>query len=130
TAITAAHLDPATRDFNYDQLRGADVEPETLVSIANTPPMMAEWRVLVVREAQALAANARSRSAVEALLERPIPGLALIYVATLPEKTRAAFYETLKKKTTAVEFPPLGSNDMPGWLIERAQRLGVELDMR
>ena len=23
-AITAAHLDPATRDFNYDQLRGAD----------------------------------------------------------------------------------------------------------
>ena len=130
TAITAAHLDPATRDFNYDQLRGADVEPETLVSIANTPPMMAEWRVLVVREAQALAANARTRSAVEALLERPIPGLALIYVATLPEKTRAAFYETLKKKTTAVEFPPLGSNDMPGWLIERAQRLGVELDMR
>jgi DNA polymerase-3 subunit delta len=48
-AITAAHLDPSTRDFNYDQLRGADVEPETLASIANTPPMMAEWRVVVVR---------------------------------------------------------------------------------
>ncbi|MGH7446101.1 MAG: hypothetical protein ACRELT_00980, partial [Longimicrobiales bacterium] len=40
-AIIAAHLDPSTRDFNYDQLRGADLEPETLSSIANTPPMMA-----------------------------------------------------------------------------------------
>ena len=40
-AITAAHLDPATRDFNYDQLRGGDVEPETLASVVNTPPMMA-----------------------------------------------------------------------------------------
>ena len=90
-AITAAHLDPATRDFNYDQLRGADLEPETLASIANTPPMMAEWRVLVVREAQALAANARGRTAVESLIEKPIPGLALIFVATLPEKTKAEF---------------------------------------
>src|SRR5690606_17580224 len=126
-AITAAHLDPSTRDFNYDQLRGADLEPETLASIANTPPMMAEWRVLVVREAQALAANARGRAAVESLIEKPIPGLALVFVATLPERTKAAFYEKLKKKAVSVEFPQLGSGDMPGWLIERANRHGVEL---
>jgi DNA polymerase-3 subunit delta len=128
TAITTAHLDPATRDFNYDQLRGADVEPETLASIANTPPMMAEWRVLVVREVQALAANARGRATVESLLERPIPGLALILVATLPEKTKAAFYERLKKETVAVEFPVLGSSDLPGWLMERVQERGMEID--
>jgi DNA polymerase-3 subunit delta len=126
-AITAAHLDPATRDFNYDQLRGADLEPETLASIANTPPMMAEWRVLVVRETQALAANARGRTAVESLLEKPIPGLALVFVATLPERTKAAFYERLKKQAVAVEFPQLASGDMPGWLIERASRHGVEI---
>lgn len=126
-AITAAHLDPATRDFNYDQLRGADLEPETLASIANTPPMMAEWRVLVVREAQALAANARGRTAVESLIEKPIPGLALIFVATLPEKTKAAFYEKLKKQTTAVAFPQLSSGDLPGWLIDRASQHGLDL---
>jgi DNA polymerase III subunit delta len=127
-AITAAHLDPATRDFNYDQLRGADLEPETLASIANTPPMMAEWRVVIVRETQALAANARGRSTVESLIERPIPGLALIFVATLPDRTRAQFYERLKKQTVAVEFPQLGAADLPGWLIERAGAHGVELE--
>jgi DNA polymerase-3 subunit delta len=126
-AITAAHLDPATRDFNYDQLRGGDLEPEMLASIANTPPMMAEWRVLVVREAQMLAANARGRTAVESLLERPIPNLALVFVATLPERTKAAFYERLKKQAVAVEFPSLASGDMPGWLMERASRQEVEL---
>src|SRR5690606_17104216 len=114
----------------YDQLRGADLEPETLASIANTPPMMAEWRVLIVREAQALAANARGRAAIESLIERPIPGLALVFVATLPDRTKAAIYEKLKKHATSIAFPPLGSNDMPGWLIERAQRHGVELETR
>lgn len=127
-AITAAHLDPATRDFNYDQLRGADLEPETLASIANTPPMMAEWRVLVVREVQALAANARGRAAVESLLERPIPGLALVLVATLPDKTKAKFYEQLKKQAVAIDFAQLSAADLPGWLIERAGTHDVELE--
>ena len=126
-AITAAHLDPATRDFNYDQLRG-DVEPETLGSITNTPPMMAEWRVVVVREAQALATNARARAAVEALLDRPVPGLALLLIATLPDKSKAQFYERLKRDATAVEFPPLATGDLPGYLIERAGERGIDLD--
>jgi DNA polymerase III subunit delta len=128
-AITAAHLDPATRDFNYDQLRGADFEPETLASIANTPPMMAEWRVVVLREAQALATNARARAVVEALLGNRPPELALVLVATLPDKTKAAFWERLKKEAVAVEFPQLAGSDMPGWLIDRAQRQGLELDV-
>jgi DNA polymerase III subunit delta len=127
-AIVAAHLDPATRDFNYDQLRGGDVEPETLASIANTPPMMAEHRVVVVREAHALAANARSRAAVEALLDRKIPDLALVLVATLPEKSKAQFYERLKREAVAVEFQALAGSDLPGWLMDRARRDGLELD--
>jgi DNA polymerase III subunit delta len=128
-AITAAHLDPATKDFNYDQLRGADLEPETLASIANTPPMMAEWRVVVVREAQALATNARARSAVESLLERRAPDLALVLVATLPDKSKAQFWERLKRDTVAIEFPALAGADLPGWLMERAEQHGLRLDV-
>jgi len=128
-AITAAHLDPATRDFNYDQLRGADLEPETLASIAHTPPMMAEWRVVVVRETQSLGNNARGRAAVEALVQRKLPGLALILVATLPDRSKAAFYEKLKKECVAVEFNALGEADLPGWLVERAAARGLELEL-
>ncbi|MEO5510189.1 MAG: DNA polymerase III subunit delta [Longimicrobiales bacterium] len=128
-SLIRAHLDPSTRDFNYDQLYGDRLEPETLASICGTPPMMAEWRVVVVRDAQALAASARSRAPIEALLERPVPGLALILVATLPDRSKAAFYEKLKKETTSVEFPLLDAGDLPAWLGTRAEDLGVKIDI-
>lgn len=126
--IVRAHLDPATRDFNFDQLYATSAEPETIASIINTPPMMAEWRVVVVREAQALAASARSRAPFEALLEKKLPGLALILVATLPDRTKAAFYERLKKDATSIEFPTMDVSDLPDWLGTRAEELGAHID--
>src|SRR5688500_5658338 len=129
TSLINAHLDAATRDFNLDQIRGSDVTPETLASVAATPPMMAEWRVVVVRDAQALAASARSRSLLETILAQKMPGLALILVATLPDKAKGQIYEKLKKQTTAVEFPTLNASGVPGWLIARARDDGYELDL-
>ncbi len=127
-AIVAAHLDPATRDFNYDQLRASDVEPETLASILQTPPMMAEWRVVVLRDVQAIAQQARLRAVVEALVERPPPGVAVVLIATLPDRSKAQVWETLKRRATSVEFAPLAAADVPGWLIARAQEQGVTLE--
>jgi DNA polymerase III subunit delta len=126
-AIVTAHLDPATRDFNYDQLRG-DVEPETLASIAGTPPMMAEWRVVIVRDMQLLAANARGRAVIESLLERRVPDLVLVFMATLPDRSKAQIYERLKRDAVSVEFPLLSGADLPGWLMDRARRDGLELE--
>ena len=127
TSLVAAHLDPSTRDFNFDQLRGTDTTPETLASVIATPPMMAEWRVVVVRDAQGLATSSRTRAVIESALERQTPGLALILVATLPDKAKAAIYDKLKKQATAVAFPLLSSADVPGWLMARARADGFEL---
>src|SRR5690606_10432729 len=126
--IIEAHLDPATRDFNLDQLRGDELDVEALASMIQTPPMMAEWRVVVVRDAQGLASSPRARAVVEDVLERPVPGLVLLLVARLPERSRAKFYEALKKKARAVEFAPLSPGDVPGWLMERARAESVELE--
>jgi DNA polymerase III subunit delta len=52
-----------------------------------------------------------------------------VFVATLPEKTKAAFWERLKKETVAVEFPQPAASDMPGWLLQRARQQGVELEV-
>ncbi|HEY0672974.1 MAG TPA: DNA polymerase III subunit delta [Longimicrobiales bacterium] len=127
TSIVTAHLDPATRDFNLDQVRGTDVTAESLASLIATPPMMAEYRVIVVRDAQALATAAKNRGVIEAVLERTPPGLALILVATLPEKAKAQIYERLKKQAVSVAFPLLNDADVPGWLMVRARTDGFEL---
>ena len=127
-ALVAAHLDPATRDFNFDQLRGSEIGEETLASAIATPPLMAEWRVVLVREAQALASSARMRGIIEGVLARPVAGLALILVATIPDQSKAQFYQRLRKDAVAVEFPALAPADVPGVLMERAARLGFALD--
>src|SRR5690606_31005461 len=117
SAIVAAHLDPATRDFNYDQLRAGDVEPETLASILATPPMMAEWRVAVVREVQESATKARIRSVMVDVVTNPLQGTVVVVLATLPERSEAQISEMLKKKAMTVECTPLAAADVPGCLI-------------
>jgi DNA polymerase-3 subunit delta len=130
TSLINAHLDAATRDFNYDQVRGGDVSAESLASLIATPPMMAEWRVIVVRDAQALATSSRTRAVVENVLERTPGGLALILVATLPDKAKAQIYERLKKQAVAVAFPLLNAADVPGWLMTRAEADGFQLQAK
>lgn len=129
SAIIDAHLDPSMRDFNLDQLRGTDLSFETLASVAATPPMMAEWRVVIVRDVQALVAGAKTRGLLEDLLKQAAPNLALVLVATLPDKAKAQIYERLKKEASATEFPLLAASDVPGWLIERAREAGYQLDL-
>lgn len=122
-----AHIDPATRDFNLDQLRGTDLDPQTLVSICQTPPMMAEWRIVVVRDAQALAANAKMRAAVESLLG-PIPGLVLLLLVQLPDRGRAKLWDKVAKAAHVLRLPRPSASEMPEWLMERAQENGATLD--
>lgn len=128
-SIVDAYLDPSTRDFNFDQLRGGDVDPETLASVAQTPPMMAEWRVLVVRDAQELTRSPKLRDVVESLLDATPPGLVVVLVADIPSGSSAKFYQRLKKDAKAIEFAELSENDVPGWLMERAEEQGLALSV-
>src|SRR3954469_8832627 len=66
-----AAVDPSTRDFNLDQRRGADLDAESLASLLAMPPMMAERRVVVVRDVGALRKDART--ALEKHLRSPVP---------------------------------------------------------
>lgn len=127
-AIVEAHLDPATRDFNFDQLDGRTLDPETLGSILSTPPMMAEWRVVVVRDAHELAKSPRLRETIESLLDAPPPGLAVVLTATPPKGSTAKFYKRLAKDAKAVEFAPLSENDLPGWILARAREDGYDIE--
>ncbi len=128
-ALVELHADPDTRDFNYDQLRGSEVEVENLASILATPPMMAEWRVVFLREAEALARSARAREVVVEAVEDPPPGLALVITASIPDGSRARFYKDLKRLARAVEFGEISANDVPGWLMERvSRRYGITMD--
>jgi DNA polymerase-3 subunit delta len=124
--VVSAYLDPSTRDFNFDQLRGAEVTADELASLTATPPMMAEHRVVVVRDAQGL--SPKAREVVEAAAAAPPHGLVLVLSGIIPAASKAKFYDELKKRAVATEFAPLDPNDAPGWMMDYASEVhGVEL---
>lgn len=126
--VIATFLDEATRDFNFDQLRGGDVGADGVASLIATPPMMAACRVVVIREVQGL--STKAREVVLAAATDPPAGLVLILTGQKPSGSRAKFYDQLQKAATTVEFPRLSLNDLPGWLTERAKdEHGFELEI-
>ena len=128
--LIEAHLDPATKDFNLDPLRGTEVDGETLSSVLATPPMMAEWRVVVLREVEGLASSRKAREELLAVAAEPPPGLVLIMTCTVPSGSKAKFYRDLAKLAQSVEFKALTDADVPGWLMEHARDIhGVDFDV-
>ena len=127
-ALVDAHLDPATRDFNLDVLRGGETDGERLASVLATPPMMAEWRVVVVREVEALTASPKNRELLVSLASAPPAGLAAILVASIPKGSSAKFWKDLQSQARSLELAPLALDDVPGWVMERAAETGVALE--
>jgi DNA polymerase-3 subunit delta len=129
-ALVEAHIDPATRDFNLDQLRGTEVDPQTLASVLATPPMMAEWRVVVLREVEGLSGSKNAREELLRVASDPPPGLAFVMSCTVPKASKAKFYTDLARAARSVELVAMSDADVPGWILERAQQAhGIEVDV-
>jgi DNA polymerase-3 subunit delta len=123
--LIASAVDPATRDFNLDLRDGASLDAETLGSLLGTPPMMAERRVVIVRNAPALRKDARA--ALDRFLARETPSADLLLVLVAPAGELAAADKTLAKRMTDVEFEPLSGDRVAKWIVHHAGALGVSL---
>ena len=113
--LTTAAVDPTTRDFNVDQLRGSDATPESLASAVNTPPMMSERRVVVLREVPSLKKDARA--VLDRYLKDPAPETTLLLLAPAGAKADKG----LEQGATSVEFAPLTDRELPDWLAQHAR---------
>jgi DNA polymerase-3 subunit delta len=113
--LVEAAVDPATRDFNFEVRRGSELDAETLGSLLGTPPMMADRRVLVVRDVGALRKDART------LLDRYIKSPAPDAIVILVTPAGAKVDRVLSSKATALEFEPLTGDRLPKWITYHAE---------
>ena len=119
-------VDPATRDFNFDVFRGADVSPEALASALAMPPVMAARRVILLLDAEKL--TTAGRRLVEESLARLPSDITFVITATIPDRSKAGYYRALKSAGVDLEWKSPRDGELPGWLIERARaRFEVEL---
>jgi DNA polymerase-3 subunit delta len=113
--LVEAAVDPATRDFNLELRRGQDLDAETLDALLGTPPMLAERRVVVVRDVDKLKKDVRK--VLERYLDHPAPDTVLVLVTPSGAKPD----KTLANRSTAVEFAPLTGDRLPKWVAYHAE---------
>lgn len=124
-AIVDRALDPGLRDFNLDHCTAAQLDAESIFALCTTLPMMADRRVVVIREIEGWKRKPKVRAAFLAYLARPARETVVILVQGSadeePDKdlTRGAF---------AVACEPLPVERARRWLLRRARALGVTLE--
>ncbi|HEY7896188.1 MAG TPA: DNA polymerase III subunit delta [Gemmatimonadaceae bacterium] len=127
--LLAAALDPGTRDFNLDIRDAGSVTAEVLASLLATPPLMAERRVVVVRDAASL--RKESRAVVDHFLEHgasPTGAADIVLVLVFGPAERGKPDRALVQRTFALETEPLAGNRVPKWIAHHAQTaLGVSV---
>ena len=113
--LVEAAVDPATRDFNLEIRRGSELDAEALDSLLSTPPMLAERRVVVVRDVDKLKKEARKL--LESYLKRPAADACLLLVSVSGVKADKGLVD----RSTAVEFVPLAGDRVLKWVSYQAE---------
>ncbi len=127
-------LTPTAGDFNLDILDGEEVTEGDIVSRAQAPPFMGEWRLVIVRHAPFFAgspgnsgkkgAKNSSRDTETPLLtclKQPLPTTCLIFTTTHPVDQRCRLFKTLKETGRVVEFTYLKTRELVRWLEKQAR---------
>lgn len=111
--------------FNQSVLYGKDVTIEDVVGQAKQYPMMAEHRVIIVREAQSLL---KSIENLLSYVEQPQQSTILVFCVKYKKMDgRLKVTKSLKKKAVYFETKPLYENQVPQWISETLSASGYSI---
>lgn len=119
--VIARATEPATRDFNLDVRRGGELDARGLSAVLDALPMMAERRVVVIRDIPALKKDVRSLLLKH--LDRPATDTLLLLVSPAGAKADAELGATC----VTVAFDTLNEDALLKWVAHHATQLGVSI---
>jgi len=122
--LVDAALQEHERDFNLDIVYGPEVDSQSVLALCASFPVMAERRVVVVRQFEKLNGSER----FVAYAQQPNPTAIVILVcSSKPNLTRNP-YRGLKTHATWAEFKPLYDREIPGWIDQHVREKGFEIE--
>jgi DNA polymerase-3 subunit delta len=123
--IVDGALEPSLRDFNFDQRSAGQLDPEAVGVLCTTLPMMAERRVVLLRDVEGWKRRPKTRAAFLEYLAHPAPETVVILVQSSAEE---AIDKDLVSGAYSVSCDPLPEERALKWLARHAAALDVRLE--
>lgn len=120
SAIRDAAVPPEARGFNYDVIDAKGAPAQRILAAAQTLPMMARRRMVLVRDLAVMQAAELNKLA--AYLDAPNPSTVLVGVTSKIDK-RVKFYAAAQKKKLLHELSP--PKDVTPWVEREARARGI-----
>jgi len=113
------------KEFNQTVVYGKDTDEETIISYAKRFPMMANYQVVIVKEAQ----NLDEIEKLQTYIENPLSSTILVicYKYKTIDK-RKLFAKALQKKSVLFESKSLYPNQIPDWVNAYVKSQGYKIN--
>ncbi|MBR4730332.1 MAG: DNA polymerase III subunit delta [Prevotella sp.] len=119
-------LQPEERDFNQTILFGSDVNASQVADTARRYPMMSEYQVVIVKEAQ----NIKNTEALEKYFKQPMPSTILVMChknGTIDGRKRE-YVKAIQGAGVLFESKKLRDRDLPPFIENYLKRKNVSID--
>ena len=121
-------LQPEERDFNQTILFGSDVTASQIVDAAKRYPMMSEYQVLIVKEAQ----NVKNTEPLEKYFKAPMPSTILVMChknGTIDGRKKE-YVKAIQQVGVLFESKKLRDRDLPAFIEGFLTAKGASIDAK
>lgn len=123
--IEDSALDAASKEFNMTIVYGRDINSQTLVSYAKRYPMMSDYQVIILREAQ----DMRDIENLAAYAENPLNSTILVICYKYKKlDKRRALARAIQKSGIIFESARLYDNKIPAWISSWLEKRGYRIE--
>ncbi|MDR1698980.1 MAG: DNA polymerase III subunit delta, partial [Prevotellaceae bacterium] len=125
--ITENVLTPDEREFNQTIMYGKDVDIDTIINTAKRFPMMSDYQVVVVKEAQ----NIKNMDNLMYYLQKPLKSTILVFNyknGTLDRRKKLT--SEIDKAGILFESKKIYDNQVAGWINNYVRQKNISIDAK
>jgi DNA polymerase III subunit delta len=123
-AIIEYGVDQSMKEFNLDILHGNEVDGKRIVSIASSFPMMADRRVVIVKEVE----KVKQTEVLEQYFAHPSETTILLLIADAKPDMRKKPFTLMKKHSVGGECSQLYDDKIPAWIESRSKKKKLTME--
>jgi len=120
--LTKKLMQSGMGDFNLDKLSMTENSMENVLSSAYMLPMMADKRLIIVRDAEKI--KEKDSALFLNFMENPVETSCIVFISNKDKvDQRLKFFSRFKKKGQVLEFKPLYESKLPYFINEEVKSL-------